>query len=164
MGREGERNWRIKRILHLFFKRQYSQDTVSAQFLYEEQPSSPRGGAPKSFPVERSPVRDNFPGPVRSERRREKERDTVCGRREEKRREKRGEKTGWGQPRRAEARPSEQESPERRSLGASPWLRSVPGYGQLFFTLRANDRYVFSFQGWTYPFVGGFSPFSTRRV
>lgn len=44
----------------------------------------------------------------------------------------------------------------RRSLGASsPWLRSVAGcYGQLFFTLRANDRYVFSLQGWTYPFVG----------
>jgi len=41
-----------------------------------------------------------------------------------------------------EARSSEQES-----LGASPWLRSVPGYGQLFFTLQANDRYVFSFQG-----------------
>lgn len=31
----------------------------------------------------------------------------------------------------------------RRSLEASPWLRSVAGYGQLFFTLRANDRYVF---------------------
>lgn len=46
----------------------------------------------------------------------------------------------------------------RRSLGASsPWLRSVAGcYGQLFFTLRANDRYVFSLQGWTYPFVGAF--------
>jgi len=36
--------------------------------------TSPRGGAPKSFPVERSPVRDNFPGPVRSERRSEEER------------------------------------------------------------------------------------------
>lgn len=35
----------------------------------------------------------------------------------------------------------------------------MAGYGQLFFTLRANDRYVFSLQGWMYPFVGASSPF-----
>lgn len=79
-------------------------------------------------------------------------------RREEKRSDerevRRKDRSRAAAPRWAKARPSEQESPVRRSLGASPWLRSVPGYSQLFFTLRANDRYVFSFQGWTYPFVG----------
>lgn len=100
---------------------------------------------------DRSLVLGNFPGPVRHGR--------AAERKEEKRKAERpmGERrTGLERLVRADRRAGEQKQAGigDRSLGASPWLRSVAGYGQLFFTLRANDRYVFSLQGWTYPFVG----------
>lgn len=144
----------------LTFSKQCTAETQSVhKSTYENQLSSPRGDALKGFPVERSPVHGNFPGPVCSERWRDgrEVRAVACGRNEEKRREARREDRSRAGHAKPEARPSEQESPERRSLAASPWLRSVPGYDQLFFTLRANDRYVFSFQGWPYPFVGDLS-------
>lgn len=119
--------------------------------VYERQPSKSQRkvARPESFPVERSPVRGNFPGPVPSSRDEEKKRSHMPRqkrRRDGRGEEKRGERrpvvvvASWLviEPSR-EARSSEQESPERRSLAASPWLRSVPGYGQLFFTF-AGER------------------------
>ena len=84
-----------------------------------------------------------------------RDRSVMRGQRNVKRRKRKSERPGgrerdgpvWRgsskRTKRAGERAGRQASKNRRSLGASPWLRSVPGYGQLFFTLRANDRYVF---------------------